>query len=55
MGLSEEWVSKVGKKVRTLEERNARNGEARILEGSLMWLLKLLKIMPGVEGNVSVS
>lgn len=52
MGPREEWVSKVGKKVRTLTERNARSGEARILEASVVWLLKLLRIMPRVEGNM---
>ena len=51
MGPGEEWVSKVGKKMRTLEERNIRNGEGRILKESFFWLLKLLRIMPGVEGN----
>lgn len=45
-------MSKVGKKMRTLEERITRNGKARILYGSSMWLLKLLRIMPGAEGNV---
>lgn len=52
MGSGEEWVSKVGKEMRTLEERNVRNAEGRILEGSFMWLLKLLRIMPRVKGNV---
>lgn len=52
MGPGEEWVSKAGKNMRTLEERNIRNGEGRILKGSFMLLSKLLRIMPGVEGNV---
>lgn len=52
MGPGEEWVSKAGKNMRTLEERNIKNGEGRILKGSFMLLLKLLRIMPGVEGNV---
>lgn len=51
MGTGEEWVSKVGKKMRTLEERTTRNGKARILEGSSVWLLKLLRIMPGQRGT----
>lgn len=45
-------MSKVGKQVRTLEERTTGNGKARILEGSSMWLLKLLRIMPETEGNM---
>lgn len=49
-------MSKVGKKMKTSEERNIRNGEPRILEGSSLLLLKLLRIMPGVEIEcVSVS
>lgn len=52
MGPGEEWVSEVGKKMGTLEERTTSNGKARILEGSSMWLLKLLRIMPGPEGNM---
>lgn len=49
MGLGGEWMSRVGRKMKTWEERKTRNGESRILEGSSMWLLKLLRIMPGVE------
>lgn len=54
MGPGEEWVSKVGKKMKTLEESTTRNGKARILEGSSNWSLKLLRIMSGVERNMSV-
>lgn len=32
-------LSTIGKKMRTLEERNTRTGEARILEGSSLQLL----------------
>lgn len=49
MGPCEERVFKVGKKMRALEERTTRNGKARILEGSSVWLLKLLRIIPGAE------
>lgn len=56
MGLGEEWVSEIGKKKKRWEERKTRNGESRILEGSSMWLLKLLRIMPGEEVDcMSVS
>lgn len=38
--------------MKTLEERTTGNGKARILEGSSMWLLKLLRILPEAEGDM---
>lgn len=49
--LGGEWVSKVGKKMRTLGERNIRNGKPRILKESSLMLLKLLRIRLGVESE----
>lgn len=49
--LGGEWVPKVGKKMRTSEERNIRNGKPRILKESSLILLKLLRIRLGVESE----
>lgn len=50
MGPGGEWVPRVGKEMRTLEEKNTR-----ILEGSSMWFWKLLRIMPGIRDELSTK